>query len=54
MNAPEKQAMLEEMVFKTYYIGECIEEYKRATVLFEGKENVLYNIFISLETKAIV
>ena len=42
------------IVVKTFYIGECIGNSKRATVMFEGPENVLYNIFISPETKPIV
>ena len=54
MNAPEQQAMFKEMGVKTFYIGECIGDSKRATVMFEGPENVLYNIFTSPETKPIV
>ena len=54
MNAPEQQAMFKEMGIKTFYIGECIGDSKRATVMFEGSENVLYNIFISPETTPIV
>ena len=54
MNAPEQQAMFKEMGVKTFYIGECIGDSKRATVMFEGPENVLYNIFISPKTKPIV
>mgnify|MGYP001460702390 FL=1 len=42
------------MGVKTFYIDECIGDSKRATVMFEGAENVLYNIFISPETKPIV
>ncbi len=45
MNAPEQQAMFKEMGVKTFYIGECIGDSKRATFMFEGPENVLYNIF---------
>ena len=41
MNAPEQQAMFKEMGVKTFYICECIGEFKRATVMFEGPENVL-------------
>ena len=54
MNAPEPHAIFKEMGVKTFYIGECIGDSKRATVMFEGPENVLYNIFISPETKPIV
>ena len=49
MNAPEQQKIFREMGVKTFYIGECIGDSKRATVMFEGPENVLYNIFISPE-----
>ena len=44
MNAPEQQKMFREMGVKTFYIGECIGDSKRATVMFEGPESVLYNI----------
>lgn len=54
MNAPEQQTMFNKMAVKTFYIGECIGGPKRATVMFEGPENVLYNIFPSPETKPIV
>ena len=49
MNAPEQQAMFKEMGVKTFYIGECIGDSKRATVMFEGPENVLYNILWSFK-----
>ena len=51
MNAPKQQAMFKEMGVRTFYIGESIGDPKRATVMFEGPENVLYNIFISPKTK---
>ena len=54
MNAPEQQKMFREIGVKTFYNGEYIEDSKRATVMFEGPENVLYNIFICPETKPIV
>ena len=54
MNAPEQQAMFNEMGVKSFYIGECLGEPKRATVMFEGPKNVLYDIFTSQETKPIV
>ena len=47
MNAPKQQAMFKEMGVKTFYIGESIGDAKRATVMFEGPENVLYNILTS-------
>jgi len=54
MNEPERRKMFRKMVVKTFYIGECIGDSKRATVIFKGPENVLSNIFISPETKPIV
>ena len=54
MNAPESQKMFREMGGKNFYIGECIGDSKRATVIFEGPENILYNIFISPKAKPIV
>ena len=54
MNAPEQQAMFAEMGVKTFYIGVCKGDPSRATVMFQGPENVLYDIFINPETKPIV
>ena len=54
MKAPEQQAMFKKMGVKIFYIGECIGDSKRATVMFEGAENVLHNIFTRTETKPIV
>ena len=54
MNAPEQKAMFEEMGVKVFYIGVCKDDPKRATVIFQGPEAVLYNIFINPETKPVV
>ena len=54
MNAPEQQAMFAEMGVKTFYIGVCKDDPQRATVMFQGPENVLYDIFINPATKPIV
>ena len=54
MNAPEQQAMFEEMGVQVFYMGVCKDDPKRATVIFQGPEAVLYNIFINPETKPIV
>ena len=54
MNAPEQIAMFNEMGVKTFYIGKSFDDPKRATVMFQGSVNVLYNIFINPETKPIV
>ena len=54
MNAPEQQAMFAEMGVKTFFIGVCKDDPQRATVMFQGPEDVLYNIFMNPETKPIV
>ena len=54
MNSEKTQAMFKEMGVKTFYIGQCKDDPKRATVMFEGPENVLYDIFTNPETKPIV
>ena len=46
IDAPEHQAMFAEMGVKTFF--------QRATVMFQGPEDVLYNIFMNPETKPIV
>ena len=54
MNAAEQQAMFKEMGVTTFYIGKSLDDPKRATVMFQGPKNVLYDIFINPETKPIV
>jgi hypothetical protein len=54
MNAKEQQTMFKEMGVKTFYIGKSLDDPHRATVIFQGPENVLYDIFINPETKPIV
>ena len=54
MNAPEQQAMFAEMGVQTFYIGVCKGDSTRATVMFQGPENVLYDIFTNPETKPVV
>ena len=54
MYAPEQQSMFSEMGVKTFYIGKSIDEPKRATVIFQGPKNVLYDVFINPKTKLIV
>ena len=54
MNAPEQQAMFAEMGVQTFYIGVCKGDPTRATVMFQGPENVLYDIFTNPETKPVV
>jgi len=54
MNAKEQQTMFKEMGVKTFYIGKSLDDPQRATVIFQGPENVLYDIFMNPETKPIV
>ena len=49
MNAKEQQTMFKEMGVKTFYIGKSLDDPQRATVFFQGPENVLYDIFINPE-----
>ena len=54
MNAKEQQTMFKEMGVKTFYIGKSLDDPQRATVIFQGPENNLYDIFMNPETKPIV
>ena len=54
MKAPEQQAMFNEMGVKTFYLGKSLDDPKRATVMFQGPVNILYDVFMNLETKPIV
>ena len=54
MNEKEQQTIFKEMGVKTFYIGKSLDDPQRATVIFQGPENVLYDIFMNLETKPIV
>ena len=54
INAKEQQTMFKEMGVSTFYIGKSLDDPQRATVIFQGPENVLYDIFINSETKPIV
>ena len=54
MNAKEQQTMFKEMGVKTFYIGKSLDDPKIATVIFQGPENTLYDIFMNPETKPIV
>ena len=54
MNAEEQQSMFKEMGVKTFYIGKSLNDSQRATVIFQGAENVLYDVFMNPETKPIV
>ena len=54
MNAKEQQTMFKEMGVKTFYIGKSLDDPQKATVIFQGPENVLYNVFMNPKTKPIV
>ena len=54
MNAIEQQTMFKEMGVKTIYTDKSLDDPQRATVIFQGPENVLYDIFMNPETKHIV
>ena len=54
MNAKEQQTMFKEMGVKTFYIGKSLDDPQRATVIFQGPENTLFDIFMNSETKPIV
>ena len=54
MNAEEQQSMFKEMGVKTYYFGKSLDDPQKATVIFQGPENVPYEIFMNPETKPIV
>ena len=54
MNAAEQQDMFKEMGVKTFYMGKSLEDPKRATVMFQGPKNVLFDIFNNPETKTVV
>tara|TARA_S200000501_G_scaffold319459_1_gene313772 strand:- start:593 stop:874 length:282 start_codon:yes stop_codon:yes gene_type:complete len=54
MMAAEQQAMFKQMGVKTFYIGKSLEDPKRATVMFQAPENVLFDIFVNPQTKPVV
>ena len=54
MNAPEQQAMFAQMGIKTFYMGVSKDDPDRATVMFQGPEDVLYDIFMNPEIKPVV
>ena len=47
MYAEEQQTMFKEMGVRTFYIGKSLDDPQRATVIFQGPENVLYDIFMN-------
>ena len=54
MNVKEEQTMFKEIGVNTSYFGKLLEDLQRATIIFQGPVNALYNNFMSLETTPIV
>ena len=54
MNAKEQQTMFKEMGVKIFYIGKSLYDLLRETVISQGPENVIYDIFMNTEIKPIV
>ena len=54
MNAEQQQSMFKEMGVKKFYIGKSLDDPQRATVVFQGPENVLYDIFLNPETNLLL
>ena len=54
MNAKQQHTMFKKIGVKTFYIGKLLDDPQRANVIFQGPENVLYDIFMNPETKNIV
>ena len=54
VKAEAKQAMFKEMGVKTFYILKSLDDPQSTTAIFQGAENVLYDIFMNPETKPIV
>ena len=51
MKVKEQQRMFGEMVVKTFYISKSLDDTQRVTVIFQGPENVQYDIFMNPERK---
>ena len=54
MNAKEQQVLFTEMRVKDIYTGKLLDTPHGATVIFQGPEKFLYDIFMNPETKPIV
>ena len=53
MKAKEKQTIFKEMGVKTFYVGRSLDDSRRATVISQGHEKVLCDIFVNPETEPI-
>ena len=54
MKAKEQQTIFKEMGVKTLFIVRWLVDSQRETLIFQGPENVLNDIFMNPETKPIV
>ena len=54
MNAKEQQTMFKEMGVKIFYICKSLDDPQRANAIFQGPENVLYDIFMNPESKPFI
>ena len=54
MIAEKQQNIFKEMREKTFYIGKSLNDPQSASVIFQGPENVLSEIFMSPENKPII
>ena len=54
MNLKEQQRMLKDLGVKKFYIGKSLDDPQRSTVIFQGPENVQYDILLNPETKTIL
>ena len=54
MNEKEQQTIFKDIGVKIFYIDKSLDDPKSATVIFQGLENVLYDIFMNPKIKPIV
>ena len=54
MNTAEQKAMFKEMGLKTFYIGKSLEDPKIESLMFQGPQNVSFDIFKNSESKTII
>ena len=54
MHPSKQQKIFKKRGVKNFYIGKSLDDSKRATVMFQGSQNVLYGIFINPKTILII
>ena len=52
-NVKEQQIIFKEMGVKTFYIPKSLSDPQKVNLIFQGRGNVLYDIFMNPETKPI-